>query len=519
MPTQLSTIHNDVVSTAIQKIDATSEEVEGIISKSVEGLVNGRIPSAGKAYEDHVRNIRRNALVRYSSTKAWLCTHILGTVIQQIRTSGLYRLHETIEAVNATDATRTKAIDERARIYNDEEPLADFEKFVLFGEPEFDSLKENILVRTLKRLKRKNNEPSNNNAAATSKQKSSAITQTYEKYSSKKNMSLLAGIIVTFLCAAADFSIIYAVFQSANLGIGLSAVTAIISAAVLDAPLYVLGYLWTKRDDSRRLWKLRNESNDSGAANEMKRYSITIKALFSVILLIFIAYLVLRILLFLGGGNFNLALHTILDGEFKFTSTDFNAADLLSTFVPLGTSAVAFAVGMLLFSSHTDLVKNTITIIKKELKERIKKCDETIVDCDEKQKNLREEIPALKREIWTFYLGNKSFPLDDVTFREQVSISFQKLNLSLYVQTYTTCSLLLRDKAVAMLQNINSSLAPYAADQAAIASMQISADEESVLDDFWVKSVGGSVKPQHTATINDIKLIEDQVTQLMKTLA
>ena len=513
MPTQLSTIHEEAVSATSSKIETTSKEVVIAIGESIAELKNGRIPSAGKAYEDHVRGLRRTALVRFSSIKSWLGPYISSNIIQQIRTSGLYKLHEIIEAVNATEAKRTKVVEERARIFNDDVPLADYEKFVLYGEPEFVKEEKNILARIFKRKSKVNN---TDNVSPAPTQNTSAIVQTYEKHKRKKTMSSLAGIIVTALCAAADFSIIFAVFQSANLGVALSIATAIISAAVLDAPPYVLGYLWTQRDDSKRFWELRNEPNDPGATNEMKRYNITITVLLIVILLIFISYLMLRIILFFGGGNFDLAFHSILDGNFRFEGTTFNGADLLSTFVPIGTSVVAFAIGMLLFSSHTDYVKNAITIIKKELNDRIKRCEETIVDCDEKHKNLNAEIPALKREIWTFYMGpTKAFPPDDVTFREQVSVSFQKLNLALYKQTYTACSLLLRDHAVAMLQNINYKLTPYAADQATVVSMLISTEENTFLDDFWVKSSGGATSLQHEITANDLQAIEKHVKQLL----
>lgn len=63
------------------------------------------------AYESFIRNIRKKAIFQFNGVKAWLGTHVLGTIIQQVRTSGIYKLHEAKETITAVEAEKQKALE------------------------------------------------------------------------------------------------------------------------------------------------------------------------------------------------------------------------------------------------------------------------------------------------------------------------------------------------------------------------------------------------------------------------
>ena len=106
--------------------------------------------------------------------------------------------------------------------------------------------------------------------------------------------------------------------------------------------------------------------------------------------------------------------------------------------------------------------------------------------------------------------------MDDESFRTEVSLAFQKLNLSLYKQTYSDCCLFIRNQAIALLGTINEQLAQYAADQPRIIAMQFSKEEEEWLDDFWVIPIHGEA--QHQVTRSHLDSIDGVVNEILDRL-
>lgn len=500
------TIHEDIVSALNTKIDEAVNSFECVIAEKKKECEDGNVPNVGLAYESFIRNIRKKAIFQFNGVKAWLGTHVLGTIIQQVRTSGIYKLHEAKEAITAVEAEKQKALEERKRIFETDYILPDFELYSLYGHPEFEQFtKRRFWNRRIK------------DASTPTKEIPPNVELAYQKYKVKKKRSLIIGLIITIICIIIDFSMIFTMFLSANYSTNSAFLIAIIIAAMLDAPPYVFGFIWTKNDDDRSLLELQGDTNTSDAKRKIKGNRMLLFVMLLVIILAFICYLTVRILSFMGGGDFNLAVHAIIEGDWnKVKNVEFSGADFLSIAVPITTSVVALAVGKMLYSLRTDYIKASVTAIKNEINNRIKACDEKIVDCDKQIKDLENHIDTLKGEIWTFYLGRKPVPPDDETFSLEISLAFQKLNLSLYEQTYCDCCLLIRNQALTLLRNVSDQFAQYAANQSSITDMNLSQEEEEHLDDFWVIPSQGII--QHQATQSHLTSIEKTVNEILNQL-
>ena len=489
-----STIQSRIVSDITEEIDKKTETNDRMINELVGKINEGSIPSMGQAFINHVRDIRRNTLAQYQSLKTDIYNEICNRILRENRTEGISRLQELVRESNEVTAEKAKALKDIEHIQNEDMPLSDYKKYMLFGD-------------------RKKGGPnqSQDNQTGMIEWDYTAVNQAYDMYIAERNKKYIWGILVTLICIIADFSIMLSVYMSSNLSELHAYTVAIVSVAMLDMPPYFLGILWNQRGDRQRLWELRIDEEDSGAAITEKYLTRVGVFLIISMFFIFLTYLVMRILLFMGGGEFDIAMHNLIEGNFKFEGIEFRSADLLSIFVPFGTSAVAFAAGILFSSSYTDFVKKEIVIINKELQSCIKRLQGLIVDYDKSLQNIDNEKLVLKREIWTLYMGEERMPQNDDEFNCRISFVFRKLNMQLYIQTYQEICILLRNRAIGALHHINEVLVIYSANQNEMTLMQNSEEEKELLDDFWVMD---SFSPQHEITMRHLDKIRGLIEEL-----
>lgn len=507
MPAQTDTIHDAITSELNVKIEEVFKSFDCVIAEKRKECEAGSVPNSGAAYDSFIRNLRKRALTQLNGVKAWIGAHIRSTIIQQVRTSGFYKLQEIKDEITAVEAERKKAADERQRITTNKISLSDYEKYSLYGHPEIKaSLRGNRHSKTV---------------SSEAKKVSPDIELVYQKYMTKRRQSLIIGLIVTAVCIVIDFSMIYALFLSANYSPALAMTVAAISAAMLDAPPYVLGYLWTKSEDDSNLLDLQGYLETPEAKRKRRGNKMLLFLILAVIIVAFTAYLSVRILSFLGGGDFSLAFHAVIEKNWSaIEGVEFSGADFLSTIVPFSTSVVALAVGKMLYPLKSDYIKESVVVIRNELKNETnsstKFWKEKIVDCDGRIANLKDTLSTLKGEIWTFYLGNKPFPKSDKEYKREVSRAFQILNLKLYKQTYSDCCLLLRNQGIVLLESVNDQLAQYSADPLRVVNMGLSKEEERCLDDFWVISTNGAT--QHPITQSHLASIKKTIDEISNTL-
>ena len=490
MNTPNSNVQRAIASELNSKLEDVKKELDKTAQNAIDNIKTGKIPSIGPVFENYTKDIRNNALMRHKTLKDWLPGRISRAINESVEVTPILELQKRFEKVQDWEKDK-KSTQEKQKQIATQLFLTDYEKFQLYGEPDRNKKKE------------KRTASSNSFSEITA-----AVTKAYQNYVFQKKISYIIGIIVTLFCTAADFSIIYTFFQASNVTVILSITMSVIFAACLDAPPYILGALWTKRDDIKRLWYLQNDMDPTGHSSEVKRYNIIMTLAVIIFFVLFALYFAVRLITFFGGGDFNYALHAFLNGNLTFENSVFTSADLLTILTPLGTSVVAFAVGMMVFSSYTDYVKKAVVLINNGLEAEKEKCQEKIISYDTECKKINNDIDRIKDQIWTYYIGQEPMPESDNEFRQKASAAFQKFNVSLYRQTYETCSSQIRDAAELCVSEISRNFALFTKGPNMVMSMPFSDEEEKILDSIWVTKDG---KEQNTGTANDIAGIERQI--------
>lgn len=463
------------------------------IRKGQKNFEDKEILKGGPACIAYFRNLRNRALGYFLPIKQEIYNNLLNSLIRESDTHGLDKLQGLLEDLNSQEARKRKASQERARIKSELKSLSQYDKFMLYGD-----------LNT--KRKGQDNDYCNDPLRR-------AVLQAQKDYEAKSKSDTFLGIVISLIFAAMDFNIIYNVFLSSNMSLNSALISAFLSAIMLDIPPYVLGNLLQRKNDRKRLWVLRGKLSGKSAEVDLKPYVIGSRLLVAAIILFFLMYLALRVILFFGGGDFDLALHFLLSWEFDFTMVEFNSSDFISTLFPIVTSAVAFVFGLTRYTPFVGHIEKTVVIIDKELNAQIGLCSSEIVKCDEAKKNISLQLDKAKREIWTFYFKQKPLPKNDGEFRQKVSAEFQRINLKLYDEIYRSHCIQLRDHAEGSLKHINMELAKYVANPMEISAMELSSEEKDILDSFWVT---GTSTAQHEETKRHIKKIENTIRELVQ---
>ena len=339
------------------------------------------------------------------------------------------------------------------------------------------------------------------------------IAHLYQRYIQKKRLFFLLGFLVSLACAIADFSIIQAVLIAANLPRGTAVYSAILSAIVLDVPPYILGYLTMDRQDKRRL-----ELEVQGSPQDYaKSYRLSIWILRVAILLIVLAYVCMRLVMFLGGGDFNLGAHSILEGDFSFQNSRFNSADVLSIFIPIATSAVAYGVSFLLSVHETDYVRSAIEYIRDGLAVQKLEVERKISASSAAINTLSRSVEEKKEAIEATFLGRvqqrdkKSRSDETENFIPRIIKAYRRQVIPQYLHEYKICASHLRADAESDLSNINPRLLAFASNAQEIANMEYTENETQLLNEIWSEGK----REQGQATQKTMERLEEDIESLL----
>lgn len=485
MDRENSNIHKKIAESVGKQADDAKQSVGQIVQQGIQNMGKYKLPNV--VYQDQVRGIRNTAIGIYKGIKLNLITDILQAINEAVDVTPIRKLQEQYAELQRFQKDK-KIAEERQKQLSDELEKDDYKKFQIYGNPNKTSVGDDLPEIA-----------------------DEDIEQAYSDYLSKRKWSFVKGILITILCTLADYTIINSFFQASNVTVTASMISAVIVSAVLDAPPYIIGVLWTTRDEKRQFWRLRSREDSAGVADEIKRYNIMMILSAIAFIVICIIYIAVRLITFFGGGDFNVAFHALLERQFMFQNTNFSSADLLTILTPLGTSVVAFSVGMLVNSSYVEYVRSAIALINKGLELKQADYREKVISYETELEILRRNMAVSKDEVWIFYMGHTQRPKEDEIFRSQVIRIFQEVNVSLYRQTYENCCDWLRSEAELELDHINREMAVYAAEPTSIISMPVSDKERELLDHIWVTKNG---QKQHSETIGDIQNIENQVKKV-----
>lgn len=462
------------------------------IQKAQKDFDDGKILKGGPGCITYFRLLRNKALGYYQPIKQEIYQCILNGLTHENNTHGLNSLQTLSEEINAQEAKKQKTNQDKAR-KKSELKLSIYDKFVLYGD-----------LNTTR--KSQTNDYRNDPVR-------SVVFQAQKDYEAKKRSDTMWGIAFSLIFAGMDFNIIYNVFLSSNMALSGALVSAFLSAVMLDIPPYVLGNLVQRWNDRKRFWLLRGKHTGKSAEVDLKPYVIGSRLLVAAIVLFFLMYLALRVILFFGGGDFDLALHFLLNREFNFAAVEFNSSDFISMLFPIVTSAVAFVVGLMKYTPYVEHIEKTVKNIDKALNAQIDDYSSAIVEYDKEKSNLALRLDREKQQIWAFYFKAKPLPKNDEEFIEKVSTAFQQLALTQCTEDYRIQCTKLRESAEGSLKHINTELAPYVTAPMEISTMALSFEEQATLDSFWVTGEG-CVQVEETK--RHIKNIENTIRKLVQ---
>lgn len=474
-------------------IAGAKEEADRKIREEREKFETGQVLISGPGCIAYVRTIRNDVLNLYRLVKNKIFQETRSRLTREGQTHGLQALREISQKIGQQESRTEAAKQYQERLQTDIEKLSAYKKFQLYGN---ESRLQDI-------------EKKGSSASPTSK----AVLREHKDYNTRRYASVVQGVGFSLLCALMDYSIINSVFLASNVSGEMAFFMAMISAIALDVPPYLLGSVWQKRNDQQRFWILCEREEDKVAQIDLRSYAIRIFMLCAVIILFFSTYLAFRVLLFLGGGNFNLAMHFLLNLEFHFEGVQFSSADWISTLVPLVTSAAAFVLGASKYESFTAHIETMGVLIDSDMKSQAQILQAMIIRYDAEEADLREQYDTKKYEVWTCYFAQNPMPVQDSEFKQQVCAEFQRRNLKTYLTTYRNCCIQLRTTAEATLENVKLELVPYVANPVDITEMGLNDIERDTLDNFWVMEEGGI---QHKDTLENMQEIQDLVEELIR---
>lgn len=488
-----SNIHAAIVSSVNNDIQSARKDVELIENQMIRDFTDGKIMTGRTIFEAHVRDMRKAAIKHYEGVKLKLMIYISEALNEVVEVPPLEKMRNQYSEMQ--DIKKRKRIAaQRGQQIADELELTDYKKYQLY---------------------RYTDRWNQNAGRECSRRVVDIVNKANGVYNSEKIRNLIIGIIVTIICTMADFSILYSFFQSSNLTVRASVITAAIVAAVLDAPPYVLGILWTRRDDQRQLGQMSDPEAAEEYFDRARRYNSLMHWSVATFFFICVGYITVRIITFLGGGDFSIALHAFLQWDFQFQDVYFSSSDLLTILTPLGTSVVAFSVGMIMQSSQVDHISSVVTMIDQELTTQKRGCEEEMISCEAEIEKLKMAMEITQGQIWSYYMGQEVKPKEDEVFRNKIIKKFQEFSVPLYRQTYEICANNIKNEAEFELGQINRGMAVYADSQIAIVSMSVSKEERELLDNIWVTENG---RQQNDCTRKDIEQIENRIKTVIDRL-
>lgn len=286
-----------------------------------------------------------------------------------------------------------------------------------------------------------------------------AIENTYKKKALK---GTLKGIFVTIICMGFDVYVLYQMFLSGNLTENAAWGNAFLGAFMLDALPFLFGVC------------LAHILDKAEEKNIKRRYKVgaSISGLF--MLLIMTVYISIRILIFLGGGDFNVGIQMFLGSmEWGSSNDNINAPDAFSTIIPIITSVFSLIVGLHFYVSMESYYQQLFEETEKQ-----------IANNDAEIKKLENALKTELTDAWTKLMPNQRLP--DINEYDQIMVqlksSLKKRQSKLYRDIYEKNVKIIYIEAQNTVNRASSIISEYTALPDQVKAFQYDEKEKRALD-------------------------------------
>lgn len=440
-----------------------------------------------------VRKLRDGALEKFSAAKSSLCVIICDDIDNFTSSPGIAKLKSLNSEMIQHKADKNKVGDQITEISKNKKSEQTWSKFLNYSEHQPD------LFNPLQR-----------------------------KFNNELKRASSIGVLVTSICAATDFFMLNTMFILGNLGTGAAMLSGIIFALMLNGPPYILGWLSGKRIDVVKLDLMKGTKSANRAA-EQKKFKTAIGVLMLLVAVILTFYVITRTFFFLGEGDFGVAFRDVMSGQFTISTVNLEAADLLASLIPIATTVVSYVIGLFIFPSKAEFVKNSVLTVDAGLSKTITIKKGQILDSEANIDSKQKEHDTLQKELWGQYLPDTPFEKDYDKFVIRLSEAYKNRCLTSYREIYKACSSKILHDAQQKLIDIVNEIAPIAqGDQIAIYDMAVDEHEQAKLNRLWVAcdDINPSRDPltslqqeyyrQTLTTKMDIDTIEGKIADISK---
>ena len=494
MAEALTILQNDMQSWIAETESAIDQDVQSLCDK----MDKNQVMKGGDACIRQVREIREKALNRYTQIKNDLNTRMIELIDKVEDSDGVRQIKEKKRDLSDARSKLEKEQKKRDRINEDNKNLSGYQKFQRYSNTAAPNADDSSLNAAYAPI-------------------TSALKEEKEEYRRKWIRALVLGISVTLLFAAIDYFLLNSVFIASNMGVRTAAITSALAAIALDVPPYVLGYIISKRTDLVRIWYLQEDDEDPGKRRQSGSLLVLVIIMALAIVPVILAYLFLRGLLFIGGGDIDIIIHSFLENGFRIAPSDllkvqYNGGDIISAFVPIVTSVSALAIGLLLSASEADYIKKAIVVTNKELDNCVLRCERNMIDYNTDINILQEGLSELKQHVKAFYLNSEENIQEDDFSLDKIVQSGMRLSFEVYLPFYKNKSANLRKTAENKIYDINQKIQPHTTVQTLSAKIGLIPSEMNALDEIWV----GDNQKQRQTTEETMRKIEELIQLLSR---
>lgn len=337
-----------------------------------------------------------------------------------------------------------------------------------------------------------------------------------QKIAGKKRNSIIACIIVSVICMILDAWTLYPPIQLSNLGdVSLMIMMCIVLVVCIDAPPTILGIFSSHISNLECIVQLKQSINgdDSGEQKEIKKYTRLFHIGFAFTIFMFLLYFLARLIIFIGGGDFNIGMQNLVALKFFNSDVTFSFVDLISTLPPLITSLMAYMLSSIIIKNESKFINEFAVKIRGKINIILTQCKNKIADIESTVETNKNKKQQKKTEIWTKHCGIQPMPVDFDKFITKVILAAQKDAITLYRGRYENFCRRAREETIREMSDLTATLSPYSDNPKEIINMDITEQEKKTLDSIWKLT-----EPQTGQTLEDIKGLNKYIQERLDRL-
>lgn len=287
---------------------------------------------------------------------------------------------------------------------------------------------------------------------------------------SKKGKNIAIGLIVTLGCALTDMFVLYTMFISGNIASRDAMVSAVLGGIVLDVPPYILGVVIANKHDPH----IEDE--------ELIKYKLSYGLLLGVIVIAFLVYFLLQVVIFIGGGDFNLGYKIVFSGvldgidasqQMLIAADEVSPGNAIQAVIPLVTSVISYVMGLILYEPRI-----------KGLQRNLASAEETVIDLEAKVRKFENDfISRAKSAAIKYGKPLNMVDCDDASgvIADIFSI-YHDNSLTFYQEAYSVYLKRIYGEAIENINNITSLAATATTDPAALRLLEMTDKEKAIID-------------------------------------